>query len=54
MKKKLGKFSKRVLWTPRWSTDSMIGGSNFFAIKAGFSKWLRLFQKLSLLFAHIH
>lgn len=23
-------FEKKVLWTPRWSTDSYIGGSNFF------------------------
>lgn len=23
-------FSKTVLWTPRWSTDPLIGGSNFF------------------------
>lgn len=23
-------FKKTVLWTPRWSTDSFVGGSNFF------------------------
>lgn len=26
-------FKKTVLWTPRWSTDSKIGGSNFFRYK---------------------
>lgn len=27
---KLSKTTKRVMWTPRWSTDPKIGGSNFF------------------------
>lgn len=27
------KFKKTILWTPRWSTDSSIGGSNFFKYK---------------------
>ena len=26
-------FRKKVLWTPRWSTDPYIGGSNFFKYK---------------------
>ena len=26
-------FKKTVLWTPRWSTDSSVGGSNFFNYK---------------------
>lgn len=26
-------FKKVVIWTPRWSTDSQIGGSNFFRYK---------------------
>lgn len=29
-KKELSRFEKTVLWTPRWSTDPYIGGSNFF------------------------
>lgn len=27
------RFKKTVLWTPRWSTDSHVGGSNFFNYK---------------------
>ena len=27
------RFKKTVLWTPRWSTDSHVGGSNFFKYK---------------------
>lgn len=27
------KFDKTILWTPRWSTDTYIGGSNFFNYK---------------------
>lgn len=27
------KFKKTVLWTPRWSTDPVVGGSNFFNYK---------------------
>lgn len=26
-------YRKRVLWTPRWSTDNTVGGSNFFRYK---------------------
>ena len=31
--KEKNKFKKTVLWTPRWSTDPIIGGSNFFRYK---------------------
>lgn len=31
--KKNSQYKKTVLWTPRWSTDSYIGGSNFFNYK---------------------
>ena len=27
------KLNKTVLWTPRWSTDPCVGGSNFFKYK---------------------
>lgn len=30
---KNSRFKKTVLWTPRWSTDSSVGGSNFFNYK---------------------
>lgn len=46
MKKELGKFSKRVLWTPRWSTDSMIGGSNFFRYKSWFFEMAQAFPEV--------
>lgn len=29
----LHRTDKKVLWTPRWSTDSIVGGSNFFKYK---------------------
>lgn len=32
-KRKRENFKKTVLWTPRWSTDSFVGGSNFFNYK---------------------
>ena len=32
-KKAKSRFKKIVLWTPRWSTDPYIGGSNFFNYK---------------------
>lgn len=28
--KKLSDFKKTIIWTPRWSTDPLVGGSNFF------------------------
>lgn len=31
--KEKSEFAKTVLWTPRWSTDMCIGGSNFFNYK---------------------
>lgn len=36
--KKGNQFKKTVLWTPRWSTDRNIGGSNFFNYKRTFFK----------------
>ena len=32
--KKNASFRKTIIWTPRWSTDSLIGGSNFFNYKS--------------------
>ena len=33
VEKKKNEFTKTILWTPRWSTDKKIGGSNFFNYK---------------------
>lgn len=32
-KEKQSNFKKTIIWTPRWSTDKKIGGSNFFNYK---------------------
>ncbi len=37
-KRKNNKFKKTVIWTPRWSTDPHIGGSNFFRYRKTIEK----------------
>lgn len=39
--KKDSRFAKTVLWTPRWSTDPVIGGSNFFNYKDVITKLIQ-------------
>lgn len=46
-------FSKndfRVIWTPRWSTDPKIGGSNFFRYKDFFPEYAQKNPQVDILF----
>ena len=46
------KFSKnnfRVLWTPRWTTDPKLGGSNFFAYYQSILEFAERHQEMSFL-----
>ena len=40
----------RILWTPRWTTDPKLGGSNFFAYKDRMIDWAESDDSVDLLF----
>lgn len=39
---------KKILWTPRWSYDPVIGGSNFLEYKEGFVSLRSMFPEMNL------
>ncbi|WP_165253945.1 CDP-glycerol glycerophosphotransferase family protein [Adlercreutzia sp. ZJ304] len=40
--------SQRILWTPRWSTDSAIGGSHFLVLKDAFLEYAKTHDGVGL------
>lgn len=48
--KKESQFRKTVLWTPRWSTDPYVGGSNFFNYKDVLMKYAKENQDILFVF----
>ena len=39
-------FRKKIIWTPRWSTDSKVGGSNFFNYKDVIIEFAKEYQDI--------
>lgn len=48
--KKKNEFRKTIIWTPRWSTDERIGGSNFFNYKETIFKLVDLHKDCLFIF----
>lgn len=50
VKKRQNEFNKTIIWTPRWSTDDKIGGSNFFNYKNTILKLVKLHKDCLFVF----
>ena len=50
VEKRQNEFKKTIIWTPRWSTDDKIGGSNFFNYKNIILKLVKLHKDCLFVF----